>query len=192
MQTLTRPITSAEFRAMDFDEAGDDKLIFELIDGQIVSRSYPISSHQRCLSDLLICIGQYVDTTKTGEVLMALFPVVLDDVNFVLPDIMFLKESNRQIIRQEGIYGVPDLVVEIISPSSIKTDRTTKFKLYERMGVAEYWIVDIKNQSVEVYGQQPAHDTLSGYELVSFAVEKDAITSTVLTGLTVDISALFA
>jgi Uma2 family endonuclease len=177
---------------MDFDEAGDDKLIFELIDGQIVSRSYPISSHQRCLSDLLICIGQYVDTTKTGEVLMALFPVVLDDVNFVLPDIMFVKESNRQIIRQEGIYGVPDLVVEIISPSSIKTDRTTKFKLYERMGVAEYWIVDIKNQSVEVYGQQPDHDTLSGYELISFAVEKDAVTSTVLTGLTVDVSALFA
>ncbi len=120
--------------------------------------------------------------------IFAPFGVVLDDFDDMQPDIMFVKEANHQIRHtNEGIYGVPDLVVEIISPSSTKTDRGAKFKLYERMNVPEYWIVDIKNESIEVYQQQ-----VSGYELVSFAVEKGAVESSVLTGLSVEVSTLFA
>jgi Uma2 family endonuclease len=187
MQTLTRSITSTEFRAMDFDGEDDHKFIFELIDGQIFSRRYPTSDHQHCLGNLLLLVGLYEKSIQIGEVLMALFPVVLDDFNFVLPDLMFVRESHRQIITEEGIYGVPDLVVEIISPSSMKTDRGAKFKLYERMAVTEYWIVDVKNQSIEVYQHQA-----TSYELVSFAVEKGAVESAVLTGFSVDVAGLFA
>ncbi len=187
MQTLTRPITSAEFRAMDFEEYETTEFIFELINGEIVARNFPTGTHQRILADLHLIMGVHVKTNKLGQVLFAPFEVVLDDFDDVQPDLMFVKEANRQIITEEGIYGAPDLVVEIISPSSMKTDRGVKFKLYERMNVAEYWIVDIKNQSIEVYQRQE-----SGYELVSFGVEKGSVESTVIAGLTIDVATLFA
>jgi Uma2 family endonuclease len=187
MQTLTRPITSTEFRAMDFEEYKTKEFIFELINGEIVARNFPTFDHQRALKRLAFLFEAFVVKNNLGEVIFTPFGVVLDDFDDVQPDIMFVCEANRQIITREGIYGAPDLVVEVISPSSIKTDRTTKFKLYERMQVPEYWIVDVKNQSIEVYQRQE-----TGYELVSFGVEKGDVTSTVLAGLRVDVAALFA
>lgn len=186
MQTITRPITYQEFREMDFEEQELNEFIFELINGEIVARNYPTASHQRILFELTLLIGNHVKTNQLGRVLFAPFGVVLDDFDDVQPDLMFVSKAKQNIIQEEGIFGIPDMLVEIISPSSIKTDRGKKFKLYERMGVAEYWIVDINNRSIEVYQRQE-----SGYELMSFAVEKGNVESFVLTGLRVAVDPLF-
>ncbi len=186
MQTLIRPITYQEFREMDFEEQELKEFIFELIDGEIVARNYPTATHQRVLFELSMLIGGHVRTNQLGEVLFAPFGVVLDGFNDVQPDLMFVSQAKREIIQEEGIFGVPDLLVEIISPSSIKTDRGKKFKLYERMNVTEYWIVDVNNRSIEVYQRQE-----SGYEMVSFAVEKGEVESVVLNGLLVEVGSLF-
>ena len=179
-------ITYQAFREMEFDEHELREFIFELIDGEIVPRNYPTATHQRILAELHLIIGSHVKTNQLGRVLFAPFGVVLDDFDDVQPDLMFVSSAKQDIIREDGIFGVLDLVVEIISPSSIRTDRGKKFKLYERMGVSEYWIVDINNRSIEVYQRQE-----SEYELMSFAAGEGEVESFVLTGLHVAVDRLF-
>jgi Uma2 family endonuclease len=186
METLVGKLTSSEFRAMDFTEQEEREFIFELINGEIVARNYPAAIHQRTLRDLFRKIDAHVIQQKLGEVLFAPFGVVLDDFNDVQPDLMVVLESRRSIITEEGIYGVPDLVLEIISPSSIKTDRKTKFSLYEEMGIAEYWLVDTKNRSIEVYQLRE-----TGYTMHAFAAETGLVDSIILPGLRVDVGAIF-
>ncbi|MDR2183932.1 MAG: Uma2 family endonuclease [Clostridiales bacterium] len=70
-----------------------------------------------------------------------------DDI--YIPDFMVV--CNPDIIKQRGIFGAPDLVVEVLSPRSSKRDKILKFNAYEKHGVKEYWIVDTKNKSIEVY-----------------------------------------
>ena len=103
------------------------------------------------------------------------------------PDLFVALDANLPNLREDGFFGAPDLIIEIISPSSMKLDRITKVKLYERTGVGEYWIADTKNQSIEVYGR------VNGvYDLVSLAVETGAVTSAVLPGLSVEVAHVFA
>ena len=77
--------------------------------------------------------------------------VVLSDINVVEPDLFFIASEQASIITEKHIMGVPDLVVEIISAGSRKTDEIIKRRLYEQYGVKEYWIVDPELESVKVY-----------------------------------------
>ena len=191
MQTLTRPLTYRAFREMNFAEHETDEFVFELINGEIVARNYPTASHQRVLKRLAIQFDAFVEQNKLGEVLFAPFGVVLNEHSDVQPDLIFISAAKAGIVREEGVFGIPDLLVEIISPSSLKTDRNAKYKLYEQMGestpgVTEYWIIDIKNRSVEVHTLQAG-----SYNLFAFAIEQGAVTSTVLPGLSVAVEAVF-
>jgi Uma2 family endonuclease len=75
--------------------------------------------------------------------------IYLDEKNHVIPDVMVV--CNPDIIKGKGIYGPPDLVVEVLSPSSARHDRRTKLDAYSKFGIREYWIVDTANLLVEVY-----------------------------------------
>lgn len=68
---------------------------------------------------------------------------------YVIPDICIVFDKNK--ITKKGCIGTPDLIVEVLSPSTIKKDRTIKFKLYEKARIKEYWIVDVNNKSIEQY-----------------------------------------
>jgi len=105
---------------------------------------------------------------------------------FLSPICFLFPAASMHIITSEGIMGAPDLVVEILSPSSIRNDRGIKQRLYQRLGVQEYWIVDPKNNAIVVY-------RLAGgvYDLVSFAVERGIVDSTAITGLQVEVSEIF-
>ena len=172
---------------MEFDEKELSEFIFELLDGEVVARNFPSASHQRILAELTWLMTNHVKANKLGEILFAPFGMVLDDFDDVQPDLMFVTSARQEIIQEDGIFGVPDLVVEIISPSSIKTDRGKKFKLYERMNLPEYWIIDINNKSIEVYQRQE-----SGYELVSFSTGQGEVESFVLAGLRIAVDGLFS
>lgn len=77
--------------------------------------------------------------------------VVLSEQDVIEPDLLFVSAARAAIITEKNIQGAPDLVVEIISETSRKTDKTIKRKLYEGHGVGEYWIVDPELETVEVY-----------------------------------------
>lgn len=87
----------------------------------------------------------------------------------------------------DWIRGVPDLVVEIVSPGPISMDRGPKLKAYARFGVPEYWIVDPDDFAVEIYRQSSA-----GYELIATFGERDSITSQLLPGFALPVASVFA
>lgn len=75
--------------------------------------------------------------------------VYLSDNDRVIPDVMIV--WNRDIIKKDGIHGTPDLIVEVLSPSTAKNDKGYKKELHEKSGVKEYWIIDPVMRSIETY-----------------------------------------
>ena len=93
---------------------------------------------------------------------IAPFDVVLSDTDVVQPDILFVSNERMGIVTEDNIQGAPDLVIEILSPSTAERDRTFKRSLYARHGVREYWLVDPDARSVEVLVLGEGH-----FEIVS-------------------------
>lgn len=104
----------------------------------------------------------------------------------VQPDVLFIRKEHQPIPGSQVFEGAPALIVEVISPSSIRLDRKTKFDAYEQVGVAEYWLVDPKLRGIEVY-------TLSNGEYALFGqyTGNDLIESSVLAGLQIKAANLF-
>ncbi len=96
---------------------------------------------------------------------------------FVQPDILFIRNDNLGIISETTINGVPDLVIEILSPSNWVDDRRVKFSVYAEAGIEEYWIVDPKAVTAEVYRLQGDR-----YDLVESYGSGDLVSSIVLNG----------
>ena len=125
----------------------EDQEDYEVINGQVYMMARPSTSHDQVQGNIRGAFKNYLKGKRCrtfGEV-----DVFLDDDNNVVPDIMIV--CNPDIVKERGIYGVPDLIVEILSPSTANRDKLNKRELYERFGVKEYWIVDPSNKSVEVY-----------------------------------------
>lgn len=100
----------------------------------------PTVKHQHLAGRLYYMI----ETTchENGTVLFSPIDVYLDEENQFQPDLVFILNENQDIIKEARIEGAPDLVVEVLSPSTSKNDKIAKKDQYERFGVKEYWIVD--------------------------------------------------
>lgn len=162
----------------------------ELLNGDIVMVPSPTTSHQRVSRDLGFLLFQHVRANKLGEVFFAPIDVVLgegSDREVAQPDILFVSERRRTIIAAGEIQGAPDLIVEILSPSTESLDRGYKKALYARRGVSEYWIVDLKSQTIEVYSLA---DT--GFSFVGSYQAPGEFTSPLLAGFAPALDELFA
>ena len=120
---------------------------YELIDGVAYMMSRPTMEHSQVKSNIYTAFRTYLKGKSCrpfddGDVFLS------KKDNFV-PDVMII--CNPEIIKKKGIFGAPDLVVEILSPSTANKDRGLKFKTYEKFGVKEYWIVSPEAKTVEVY-----------------------------------------
>ena len=114
----------------------------ELIEGDFYMVPSPSFRHQSISRDISTPLWDYVRTNGLGVVVWAPMDVVLTQESVVQPDILFISNERREIITDNNISGAPDLVVEILSPSTADRDRELKLRLYARHGVREYWIVD--------------------------------------------------
>jgi Uma2 family endonuclease len=123
-----------------------------LIDGEHYATPSSNVRHQRILGNLFHRIRVWVDAHPVGEVFVAALDVLFSDVDVVEPDILYVShERAREVMTPLNIRGVPELVVEIGSPSTRRRDETIKRRLYERKGVSEYWFVDPEIDVVRVY-----------------------------------------
>lgn len=147
----------------------------------------PSVRHQRLLRDLNRLIETHVAENGLGETFFAPIGVRFADDTEVQPDLVFVAADRMGIVTDDAIEGAPDLVVEVLSPSTRRRDQTDKQALYERAGVREYWLVDPKTEAVEIRTLTDA-----GYQLVSSARGAGAVTSGVLAGFTVSLADLFA
>lgn len=125
----------------------------ELIDNTIFMSPSPVRNHQKVLQQLLRKLGDLVEDRGIGEIFVSPFDVYLDEhSNAVQPDLVVVLNQNQNIIDPKGhIHGVPDLLVEILSPGNKDHDLIRKKELYEKFGVKEYWIVDPDTKLAIVY-----------------------------------------
>jgi Uma2 family endonuclease len=180
-----KQISIQEFRQMDFDDFDD--AYYELINGYIMKKSAPRPQHQRISMKLSIQLGIFVRENKLGELFAFPIDVFLDDFNAFQPDLVFIPTENQRFITDDGIIGVPDLIIEIISPSSVLRDRIDKKNVCERLKVKEYWIIDPQNQEIEIYSVQNGR-----YELLSgISIFEGELKSNVLEGISINLTELF-
>ncbi len=120
----------------------------EVINGQLFMSPSRFTKHQIIVTDLLTDINYYCRTTKIGKAFVAPFDVYLDeDYNAVQPDIIVVLKENEGIIK-EHIYGVPDILIEVLSEGNRDLDLVTKKKLYQKFGVKEYYIIEPETKLV--------------------------------------------
>jgi Uma2 family endonuclease len=124
--------------------------IIELSEGRLIITPSPTTQHQRIVLKLSYLLVDYVSSYNLGEIIIAPLDVRLWEGNIRQPDIIFM--SNEHLDRiTEQLWGVPDLVIEILSESTAKVDKEDKYLEYQRAGVLEYWIVNPFKQSIEVF-----------------------------------------
>ena len=134
----------------DWRSLPDDGTRYEVIDGTLFMAPPPSVAHQKTSNGLAYLLTDYVYKNNLGQIFTAPIGVHLPNQDVPLqPDIVFVARSNEEIIGSQYIEGVPDLVIEILSPSNWPYDRNEKFLTYQQVGVLEYWIVDYRAKTVE-------------------------------------------
>jgi Uma2 family endonuclease len=162
----------------------DDNLRREIIDGELFVTASPIRRHQRVVVELATALVLY-GREHGGDVYPAPMDVFFSDRNVVEPDVLYLRPDRLPGTDPDKVVEVPDLVVEVSSPSTRRTDLTRKRDLYERFGVAEYWFIDIEAERVEAYR---LHEGRYGRPEILDA--GDVLTSPVLPDFALDLSTI--
>lgn len=176
-----------EWRYEDYLNLPDDGQRYEIIGGVLYVTSAPSYDHQFTVLEIAAEMRQFVREHQLGQVLVAPFEIHLaEDTRPLQPDVLFIKKERQPRRGAKFFEGPPDLVVEVISPSSLRTDRLVKFTTYQQFGVAEYWLVDPKYGYVEVYTLEAGEFKLLG----QFDGEQ-IIQSKILAGLEIVTQTLF-
>jgi len=160
---------------------------YQLIEGELVMTPSPTTFHQIISGNIFVKMKDVVKEKNSGAVLYSPIDIYLDDENVFQPDIVFIAKQSRDLIKDDGIHGAPDLVIEILSPSTAYYDLKKKFKIYEKFGVKEYWIVDPEMKSVELFSL-----TEQGKFLLNISLsEQGTVKSGILNGFEITLEEIF-
>ena len=183
MPDINRNYTHEEYMNIEYI---NENPRLELIDGQIYFMAAPNRAHQEVSSNLQGTIWNFLKGKKC-QIFAAPFAVNLEQGKghdtTVQPDLVVVCDPNK--LDKKGCNGTPDMVIEILSPSTTRKDRLLKYLKYEQAGVAEYWIVDPDGRFVEVYLLQDGRYFSKRYG------EEDKIPCDVLEGLEIDLNEIF-
>lgn len=178
-------IPKPNFTYAEYQRLPDDRR-YEVLEGELVMTPGPGKDHQLMVLDLGGLLRSFTRKAGLGLVFVAPFDVILSEQTVVQPDLLFVSQGRLDIVQDRGVFGPPDLVVEILSPSTAQRDLQTKRLLYGSHGVREYWILDPIARSVEVLTQQGA-----GLETWQRFAATEVLYSSILPGLTVDLNEVF-
>jgi len=173
----------------DFVQFPDDGQRHELIDGEHYVTPSPNTKHQRISINLTVLIGSWLERNPIGQLFHAPFDVVFSNFDVVEPDLLYLSNARAiDVLTPLHVRGVPELVIEIGSPGTRNRDETVKRRLYERVGVSEYWVVDPEIDTVRVYRLES-----EGFaRVVELSAEADDVIATpLLPSLEVPLSRVF-
>jgi Uma2 family endonuclease len=142
----------------EFARLPDDGNRYEVIAGDLYVTPPPDTSHQEASARFFMKLRGFADEHGVGQVLYAPTAVIFADGDYLEPDILFLRSERQHLRTRRGIEGPPDLVVEVLSPTTSKQDRGIKRERYALYGVPEYWLIDPDRGRVEVYRLQEDPD----------------------------------
>ena len=173
----------------DFVLFPDDGLRHELIDGEHYVTPSPNAKHQQIVVKLTGRLFNWVEQHRAGRLFVAPFDVVFSQFDVVEPDLLYMSNARAaEILKKANVQGVPELVIEVGSPSTRRRDETTKRALYERVGVSEYWVVDPELDVVRVY-RRDRERFAQPHELSTEA--GDVLTTPLLPGLELTLDDVF-
>jgi Uma2 family endonuclease len=153
---------SARLTYQDLRRLPDDGLRHELIDGEHYVSPSPRPKHQRVVANLHGHLFMFLRRHPFGRVYFAPLDVVFSELNCVVPDVLYVShEREARQMTERNLGGAPDLVVEVLSPSTKHIDQGIKLRLYERYGVPEYWVIDPIDEMVRVYRMESGMLALS-------------------------------
>ncbi len=158
---------------------------YEIIEGELFVTPSPNFSHQIVVTRLTRYLSAFVEDNRLGLVFVSPFDVVFSQFDVVEPDILYVSKARSSVLTEKNVQGSPDLVVEVLSPSTAKIDRTTKLKLYARFGVEEYWIIDPEGPAAEIYRREK-----ESLELAAKLEGKDLLTSPLFPGFSLPLQKL--
>jgi Uma2 family endonuclease len=153
---------------------------YELLDGELLVTPAPTIRHQRAVGRIYAALLAYT-STYGGEALVGPVDVYFADVTVFEPDVVALRHDSLDRIEAKRLVGPPDVVVEVSSPSTRRTDLVRKRRVYEREGVPEFWFVDLDADQVHVYRLGPD----GVYGSPSVALPDGEVTSHVLDGFVI-------
>ena len=142
--TTARPFTYEDYLLLPEDRR------YEIIGGELFITPSPRPYHQIVSSNIQLALQLFIRERRLGTVLDAPCDVVLSETDVVQPDILFVSAARASTIGEKYINAAPDMVVEILSPSTAQRDQTLKAKIYEKYGVRELWIVSPEARTIEV------------------------------------------
>jgi len=151
--TLTPSLTQS-IKRVTFEEYLDwltEEAKADLIDGVIHMQSPPADVHERIFVFLIGILDVFVARRKLGIVRGSRTTLKFSEGNGTQPDIVFISNASRQRVHPYYMDGAPEMVVEILSPSTRKLDRGKKMALYAKHGALEYWQIDPENQIAEFF-----------------------------------------
>lgn len=158
----------------------------QLINGELIVTPAPTTNHQRIIGRLHILLVEYIDANPCGEVLLSPIDVYFSETETYQPDLIYISKDRRNIVGKQKIESAPDLVIEVLSPSTAYYDLHRKKEVYQQSGVLEYWIVDPIERSVEVYENSDRR-----YNLVKKYTDDNVLESVLLKGLKVPLKKVF-
>ncbi|MBP9887868.1 MAG: Uma2 family endonuclease [Leptospiraceae bacterium] len=159
---------------------------YQLIGGEIIEMTAPTLYHQEILQNLNYYLSVFIRQNKLGKVYIAPTDVYFSKTETYQPDILILLTESLHKMQESKIDGAPDLVVEILSPSTGYYDVKYKKSVYEKFGVKEYWIVDPKDKTVEIY-----ENSRGKFILVSELSKTDTAKSILLSGFEIELEKIF-
>ncbi|MCO5171025.1 MAG: Uma2 family endonuclease [Planctomycetes bacterium] len=173
-------VTADDYRALP--EGGPRH---QLVDGELIRLTpAPSYRHQALVWELGSRLRGHVRDDALGDVVGAPVDVYLSELDVFQPDVLFVAREHLDRIADDGVHGAPDLVVEVLSPSTRQLDLGAKRKTYARHGVAEYWVVDPEAQAVTV------HDLRAGSPPRTLTGDAP-LTSALLPGFALQVGELF-
>ncbi len=174
----------------DFLLFPDDGHRHELIDGEHYVTPSPSTRHQRLVVRLATVLASYAEAHPgSGEVFVAPFDVVFSDFDVVEPDLLFIAADQQDIVTEMHVRGAPALVVEVLSPGTRRVDEKSKYRLFDRAGVREYWLVDPELDIVKVFRRDPSGAFPRVAELAGEA--GDTLTTPLLPAFSLSLTSLF-
>ena len=178
-------VTTPRLTYQDYaDLEGDER--YELLDGELILVASPNENHQTVSLRLASRMLSFVDDSDLGRVFHAPYDVLFTDTDVVQPDVLFVSKDRYHIRTPANIQGAPDLVVEVLSPSSSRRDWREKRDLYALHGVREYWIIDPTNRLVWIMQLQDGV-----LEIDQTCADGDTAESSVIEGFGVEVADLF-
>ena len=166
---------------------------WELIDGVLYRMAAAPDTRRHDVSDNTgDLVKAVIQPGRLGRIYRAPFALRLSDTNTVEPDLLYVSVARRHIITSRGCEGIPDLVVEILSPSNSAHDVTVKRELYARHGIPEYWIENPIQETVLALTDPVVNDGVGEYTTERLYQSGDTLTTSRIPGLAIAVADIFA